>query len=89
MQHEKNGNHMHTVSEQVKDMKEKVSEWKESLEDAAAMGKKKARKFTRAAQATLAESEERVKKNPWLYIGAAAAGALAIGYLMGLSKRRK
>lgn len=34
------------------------------------------------------EVDARVRKNPWAYIAGAAAGALAIGFVAGLCRRK-
>ena len=33
--------------------------------------------------------DERVKENPWAYIGGAAVGALLLGYILGASRNNK
>ena len=40
-------------------------------------------------QDTAMDLDRKAHKKPWLFIGAAAAGSLATGYLLGLFSRRK
>ena len=42
----------------------------------------------RAKQAA-ADIDEKVKENPWAYIGGAAVGALLLGFILGASRNNK
>jgi len=64
-----------------------------ALED----NKKALAKLKKATEEVLSEGEEKmkdiavdvqrsVKKNPWVYIGAASAGALLLGFILGKKK---
>ena len=55
-----------------------------SAADAAAHARDVAREKTRAIAA---EADQRVRENPWPYIGGTAAFALLIGYILGRNRK--
>lgn len=95
MHHEHtNGKNGHvTMKEQIEDLKDRLSEaglksrksidhFRDSAEEAFEEGahtvKMKARQIDR-----------KVRKNPWLYLGATAAAALAVGFIMASVSKKK
>lgn len=77
---------------------EKYSSIKDTLTEVAMDNKEVLNRVKRLATDTLEDGQERivqaaqdvdkqVRKNPWPYIGGAAAAALFLGYLMGRSRR--
>lgn len=37
---------------------------------------------------TVADVNRQIKKNPWTFVGGIAAGAVALGYLLGVTKKK-
>jgi ElaB/YqjD/DUF883 family membrane-anchored ribosome-binding protein len=77
---------------------EKYLNIKDALTEVAMSNKDVLEEVKRVAQERIAEGREKVeevisdvdsqvKRNPWPYIGGAAAAALLVGYIMGSSKR--
>lgn len=71
---------------------------RETIQEAAADRAADFKRMRKQAQEAFEEGSERakevaadldreVRKNPWPYIGGAAAGALLLGYILGASKR--
>ena len=79
---------------------EKYTHIRGVLEDTAAKGRKNYRRVKQTAEDFLAEGgdslraaaddlDDRVRENPWGYIGGVAVGALLLGFILGSSSRNK
>ena len=72
---------------------DKYEHFAQELQDALIENKKALAKLKTATQEVLAEGEHKIKqvkreikKNPWMYIGAASAAALVLGFALGKKK---
>ena len=79
-------------------LSDKYSHIKETLTDMAVTNQEILDRVKRNAELAYQEGEEKIKealedidqevrKNPWPYIGGAAAAALLLGYILGSSRR--
>jgi ElaB/YqjD/DUF883 family membrane-anchored ribosome-binding protein len=75
--------HIRSAIEEVADRgRDRYNRVREVAEEAIEFGGEKAR---RAAS----EVDEKVKQNPWPYIGGVAMGALLLGFILGASRNNK
>lgn len=79
---------------------EKYGDIKDALFEVASKNKETMNRIKKATLNAVEEGQERfedavvdidkkVKKNPWPYIGGAAAGALLLGFILGSSNNRR
>ena len=70
------------VQEAAQEQGERLNRFRRSAGEAIEMGGE------RLKQAAT-DMDEKVKENPWAYIGGAAVGALLLGYILGASRNNK
>ena len=79
---------------------DKYTHIRQAVEDAAAQQGERLNRVRQAtgeaiefggerAKQVAAELDEKVKENPWAYIGGAAVGALLLGFILGASRNNK
>ena len=79
---------------------DKYTHIRQAVQEAAALQGDRLNRFRQSAGEVLEESgerikqvasdvDEKVKENPWAYIGGAAVGALLLGYILGASRNNK
>ncbi len=85
-------NHNHKINKALSLLGEAAEEKKDELRQSI-------HRFKKVAEKTVAEggvkikktaivANKSVKKNPWAYIGGVAAGALALGFMLGKIKKQ-
>ena len=69
----------HEIQEALEENKKALNKLKKATEEAVSDG-------TEGVKDAVMEAHRSVKKNPWLYISAASAGALLLGFILGKRK---
>ncbi len=84
-------NHNHKINKALSLLGEAAEEKKDELQQSLHRFKKVAEKTVTESgvkiRKTAIEADKNVKKNPWAYIGGMAAGALALGFMLGKIKK--
>ena len=70
------------VQEAAEDQRQRLNRLRKSAGEAVELGGERIKQVA-------TDVDERVKENPWAYIGGAAVGALLLGYILGASRNNK
>ncbi len=70
------------VQEAAEKQGERLNRIRQSASEAFEVGSERAKEIA-------SEVDEKVKENPWPYIGGVAVGALLLGYILGASRNNK
>lgn len=81
----------HLLGEKYAHIKDALTEVamsnKDVLADVKRIAQERIDEGREKVEAVIADVDTQVRRNPWPYIGGAAAAALLIGYILGSSKR--